>query len=898
MSPSTPDTSLAAQLVVSLLPNGISTPRLRRYKDVFSRKLKYHSFSGTNQFEVAERLDGLQEKSRILNNDELADGIHTRLQKLKQHSEKWLPDVLDLLLRLSDDPTSNTQNEWLANSGTLTPVVPPLTWAEIEADDPVDPNDQIWRVAEYGDLSSDDDVRTVCTTPIPSNAIPDREEEKDFPQAKLESVDLSSSLKALDHLKGLQFWQNFSNDSVELTEVQVIREILFMLQGLPTALFWKGESQIKIDQRFRLKHSSRESLVEVLSDFGQIAIRLDLLRTFTRKTQSQCVMQKLRSALESIIQHVDSQLCILEQSVLSMKVEAPATLLQLLSSVRDVVVITGSLSDYVADVQPKCGDMITCLELLFDKVCQTQASSNEVGFRFLSKIFFECLESYFRPVQDWMDQGKLPEDEATIFVTASRLVKELSQLWQKWYAMADGTAANRCPRFLQPLKAQILNTGKTIVFLHHLNVPMETSGDRSILVPLKSALTGEDTLLPFSELLATSLQASVESRLHNATSTLRNYLGNNCGLWKTLDALNRIYFGRNGHITDLIDIKIFAAIDRCDRNWNDRFVIKDLLQTAFGPSQSAEIERFAVKLSSRPSRNMPHRRLSVKLLKDLRIQFTLPWSIANIINRTSLARYQTVSTFLTQIRRARYMLERRSLLEVRSGRLADTEQERNLVQSLHHDLLLFINILYDHLTTLVIEEANAKLRQALSDAADIDGMTNAHNKYSSDLEDACLASKKLRPIQDKIVSILDLCIRYSDLNTPAKKCQASDADADADALSFVSATSYPRGRPRNEEGDFSEDDVESDDAEGYSTFVVPDESSLVDQLHRLREEYQKHLSFVVAGLNSMGSVREQGGFWGMLASRLHWRRERILGVASRDPGGVVGPTIWVRNGFG
>jgi gamma-tubulin complex component 5 len=327
----------------------------------------------------------------------------------------------------------------------------------------------------------------------------------------------------------------------------------------------------------------------------------------------------------------------------------------------------------------------------------------------------------------------------------------------------------------------------------------------------------------------------------------------------------------------LIDTKVFTSIDKCDKNWSDHFLLSDLIQTVFEPVESVEVERLAVKPSPLSSRNLFHRRQSVKLLKDLQVQYVLHSSVANVITIPSLASYQRVSTFLIQIRRAKYMLEHRSLFQVHGGRPDATLQERTLNQLLHRNLLLFVNILYNHLTSLVIEEAGSRLRQDLSNAPDIDAMVAAQSKYCKDLEDACLTSKNLKLIRDAIISILDLCIRFSDLSTPQTQTK-SRRSSDADAHSFASATSHqrrPRCRRRNEEEveSASDGEVESEDGEGYSAFIVPEQSTLVDQLGKVRVEFETHLGFVVAGLNSIGRVgSEQGRYWEILGSRLDWKR--------------------------
>lgn len=869
MAPSTPNTGLADQLVASLLPVGVPASKLRKHRDVFSRKLKTHTYARTNQFEVAERLDTLQEKLQILNNDELSDAIHARLVKLKDRSEKWLPDVLDLILRLADDPINKSKVEWLENISALPVAVPSLTWAELNADDPVYRKDPIWSIAAYSDLSSDDDIVEVeHTTPDRKKTSVSGEEEV-ASQVQFDPVDIDAGQKALDGLYDEQFWHHGSDEPVELTELQVIREVLFMLQGLPTALFWKVGENFEVDKRLRLQKTSQESFLGVIADFSQLAIRLDALRTFTKRTQTVRVMQTLCSILEDRLLHIDKSLYTLQEKVLSQRSETPATLLQLFESANQVARASNSYAVFVEELESLSADNVQCLECLFDRVCQVQITGNEPGFHALLSLFFQCFKIYFQPVKDWMDHGTVPEKQDTVFVTAFQVNKDPSSLWQKWYKLAEDSAANRCPNFLQSVKSRIFNIGKTIIFLKRLGSGFGTFNAPWMLSSLDSFCSQTTSLLPFSELFAINVEDFVESRLQIVTSALRDRLGKDCGLWKTLDALENIYFGKNGYMTDLVDAKLFNAIDRCNKTWCDRFLLGDYLRSSFAPIECIEADRLSVISTPYPSRNMSHRRQSVKLLKDLRIQYTLPWSIANIITRASFATYYRISTLLIQIRRARFMLERRCLLEVRSGRLSASLQETNLNHLLHHDLLLFVNTLYSHLTNLVIEQATSRLRQDFTNAPEIDAMTTAHSEFCHQLEDACLTSKKLKQIHDELISILDLCIRFSDLNNPSTT-QTRRPSSDVDVNSFISATSHQRRRDRKVVIDDSSSEGESSDGEGYSTFIVPEESTLLVQLKKLRGEFDSHLSFIVAGLKSIGMVEERGSSWEILGSRLDW----------------------------
>lgn len=66
--------------------------------------LRTTSHTRTDQFAVAKQLEGLQEKFRILNRDELAEALQSQLVELEKTRNSWFPEILCLLLQLSDRP--------------------------------------------------------------------------------------------------------------------------------------------------------------------------------------------------------------------------------------------------------------------------------------------------------------------------------------------------------------------------------------------------------------------------------------------------------------------------------------------------------------------------------------------------------------------------------------------------------------------------------------------------------------------------------------------------------------------------------------------------------------------------------------------------------------------------
>ena len=210
-----------------------------------------------------------------------------------------------------------------------------------------------------------------------------------------------------------------------------------------------------------------------------------------------------------------------------------------------------------------------------------------------------------------------------------------------------------------------------------------------------------------------------------------------------------------------------------------------------------------------------------------------------------------------------------------NARLDSDLAQQNVSRALHQKLLLFGNVLYNHLTALVIDSSTLLMKARMRQASTVDEMTRVHTLYISDLEKACLTAKRLTPIRDAIVSILDLGIRFADIVTTPPGGRLADDD-DADARSFRSAASRPRMRTRRDDEDSEHEDDDDEDAsegdEGYSTFIVLDELSPTDEFRRMSREFERHLAFIIAGLKSLGRVDGEES-WDILAGRLDWKQK-------------------------
>ena len=86
----------------------------------------------------------------MYNEDPLADALGERLDKLTALQVKWTPEILHLLLELSDQPVSKSKLERLHFLKQPEPDAGPiLKWKDLVAEDPLLREKSVWRNVDF-----------------------------------------------------------------------------------------------------------------------------------------------------------------------------------------------------------------------------------------------------------------------------------------------------------------------------------------------------------------------------------------------------------------------------------------------------------------------------------------------------------------------------------------------------------------------------------------------------------------------------------------------------------------------------------------------------------------------------------------------------------------------------
>lgn len=823
--------------------------------------LRTASHTRTDQFAVAKQLEGLQEKFRILNRDELAEALQSQILELEKTRNSWFPEILCLLLQLSDRPALLSTVKRPDEGVETTETRQSLSWSELDVEGVAFNDEDIWEQVDFAGDSSDDDFSVSSDVsfsrkrPQSSTTVEEDYVVPDDMFLPAQDEDLVASIRKA------QFWKP-ENQPVEfhgresssrlITESQLSREVIFMLQGLPTSVFRHLDGKIKVNYGYKLAHSSNEALASLLQCFSEIGANVDGIRRFTKVPQTIPYMQTFCRGIEERLLKFDKILSQLQCKHLS--ADYTISILQLLADVRGHSHELTLLSDMIAKLGESSIDQpMRCIDLLYDLVCMLEALGDDTSSRNLAQLFFLCFKTYTRSARLWMEKGQVDALDSTFFVRTIHENGDLQALWHDWYVLDMGHKGQKVPQFLTASIQKVFTAGKSMVFLRHLNALPDPADSQEDNFSLESSLS-----LPFSALVESAFEKLVDVDHSLSASLLRTELNQQCGLWASLDALHHVYLGKDMSATSAIDAKVFELLDR-GRFW-DRFLLTEVARTAFASISVVDTSKLLIRpTNSQGSQYQPR---SVRVFQAISIDYGLPWPIANIITEDVIHSYQRVSTFMMQIRRAKYSIVKQRIRDGRRASETDT-----LVNVLRHNMLWFLDFLYGHLTYLVICTETQALHKALSGAQDVDAMIAAYQSYMLSLEAQCLLSEDLSQVHEAIISILDLCVHFASLQT------AHSLDGEDSGLSVVNMKTSRAKKLPGEDFDSDYDNDDEDDELSHEQTLTASfcDLSYIQQVQKVKHEFDHLATFVTHSLKAR--ARADGlPSWEILADRLEWRQ--------------------------
>ena len=841
----------------------------------------------------------------------MADALRERLDALSSLPAKWTPDILHFLLELSDQPTQNSRLEDL--DLLAKPDLPPehkLTWAAIAKEDGWYNDGALWRNVDFAGSSDEEDfvdARSDASSRSGDSSISTVDDYQQTAQALIlkPGTGADEDRTPLQQIEDGQAWRHVlpqkdwdgRTHKIAISDYQFLREVLFMLRGLQTTLFdSKGSPVLK----YQLTGVSWDSFKALVTSFAECGRSLRPLRSFAAQSQQIPLLQVFRDAVERSLGDFDRRLSEIQTRFAVLTKDVVVSLMGVHREVKSLLAPLSTLSNIVRRLEEEqYAHPFRYLELLFDATGVAQLEGNEIVYRHLGTIFFDCFQVYLRPIRLWMEDGIVIPGDRTFFVSQSATKTPLTQLWRGQFKLRQTQAGIlHAPRFLQPSVKRIFTTGKSINVLKHLGryelVKEQWTGAEPVL-DFSSVCTGDLEFAPFPELFNHAFDLWVHSKHHTTSATLRKVLFESCGLSQALDSLQGIYLCSDGSVADAFATPLFRHLDALSPSWKDHFTLTELAQEAFSPCAdsyhlSAKIDQRFAAHSGMASRS------SVRAsLPGVRLAYRLPWPVQLIIPESSITGYHGVFTFLLQLRRGAYVLRKHWVAAPRpnpssSSSVVSTDNPHRLYFLIRTKLIWFCETVAAYLASMVLAPNISTMRAGLRDAVDVDDMIGVHAAFVAKLVDEACLGPKLNPLRDCILDVLDLAVKLED----AHRREVAKEAQDLQEISRLSVMSSPRriplpasskagpgkGRRRatRTEGR-REDDNDDDYDRGDSGSEVEDllnrsfserDKGYPEVLSGIHADYEKHLRFITGGLRGVARATRDpaAGKWDVLAEML------------------------------
>ncbi|CAI2170345.1 18936_t:CDS:10 [Funneliformis geosporum] len=442
---------------------------------------KYGKFGSAGQKDISRRYNGLIEKFLLHAQEEKADHLKKIFTSYINRSihEASIPihtryDMLYLLLNLSESPLQVPFSLALPKSRSSKPQ---LTVEDIFREEPLEDMDQRKSIQKNVPNSEQQNEKVdVLEFDINHEIIRELESKQywrsDFryipEETKFNSADACTLAPALAEYKSRDERYLFHDPTrVEyLTELDAIREVLFMLSGRPSYLFHQqGNGKFQIKSNITLTHLSEGGFMALLEFFCDYGNKLFKLRMIASKICSEpCSLygQTAQAFSASILKMVWKFDKLLADFELEYQVDRIKS--------RDIPELchkenTSKQSRDLLITPSKIAYDI--LSGLYNEISTHQTVGNHSIFLMLGKHLDNSFVPFIRMMNDWICKGTFHDPSNEFFIVRTSVIQNSSQYWKEMYKIRevlsfDGSTSSLLlfPTFLEPFIGRILFSGK------------------------------------------------------------------------------------------------------------------------------------------------------------------------------------------------------------------------------------------------------------------------------------------------------------------------------------------------------------------------------------------------------------------------------------------------------
>ncbi|KZO98172.1 hypothetical protein CALVIDRAFT_597152 [Calocera viscosa TUFC12733] len=601
-----------------------------------------------------------------------------------------------------------------------------------------------------------------------------------------------------------------------INEVDAMREVLLALQGLDNNLLVlhpgaeRGPPTVDIRPSApQLVHLTTGTYFSLLAAFASAAAVPERLHYFLttiarRRTNSQqkAISLTAEAFAETVELHIRDfhSWCSLQEQTLCMAQggtgpSIAVSLLNLSHELEDRISILKLLLDVVEKVQQSTaparddfdimnqGDFgiaplaisINLLDFLFAAYKSQYSMANEDDARKLLQIFLAAAQPMWRATTDWLREGKAGElmydEDALVSVNTGdffiRHDAEVPMSDPSFWTLAydfhtlEGQG-NRpsIPAFLHSMTTEILAAGKARALLNALGLGLDDfqpAKRLSDVVALSQAELWEPR----------DLEATVTDHLLPQCALSQQQLNrlvvDTCQMWHHLAAIEDVYLFRRGDMMDAFADIIFDRLET-RHTWFDFHALNAAFRDILAARSERLIDASLLRFWYTKPRDDAAARMT-RCLSGLSVTYEVPIPLLYLLTPDTLLRYSAIFVLLTQLRRAKRLIDgiivrRRLRSQLELGEDTATDDIK-IFFALRSKLSWFLNALTYFIYTTIHAQLHT-FHGSLKAARTLDDMVKVHESHLERLSTKCLLSETTNSLHKAVVNILDIALQFGD----------------------------------------------------------------------------------------------------------------------------------------
>ncbi|XP_075446802.1 gamma-tubulin complex component 3 isoform X2 [Ascaphus truei] len=545
-----------------------------------------------------------------------------------------------------------------------------------------------------------------------------------------------------------------TSGSVEITEASLVRDILYVFQGIDGKYIkmCSSENCYKVEGKVALS----KSLKDTTSRLAELGWLHNKIRKYTDQRSLDrafgLVGQSFCAALHQELKEYYRLLSVLHSQVeddqgVNLGLESSLTLRRLLVWTYDPKIRLKTLAALVDHCQGRKGGELASAVHAYTKTGDPYMRS--LVQHILGLVSHPILNFLYR----WIYDGELEDTYHEFFVASDPTVKT-DRLWHDKYTLRK----SMIPSFVtMDQSKKVLLIGKSINFLHQ--VCHDQTPTAKMMAVAKAAESPKDAADLFTD-LENAFQGKIDAAYHETSKYLLDVLNKNYNLLEHMQAMRRyLLLGQGDFIRHLMDLLKPELVRPATTLYQHN--LTGILETAVRAT-NAQFDNPEIL-----------KRLDVRLLEVspgdtgwdvFSLDYHVDGPIATVFTRECMSHYLRVFNFLWRAKRMEYILT-----DIWKGHMCNAKLLKSMPELsgvLHQchvlasEMVHFIHQMQYYITFEVLECSWDELWNKVQQAQDLDHIIAAHEVFLDTIISRCLLDSESRALLNQLRAVFDQIIEF------------------------------------------------------------------------------------------------------------------------------------------